>query len=602
MRVTNSLGMLIAAAVICCLVSPVMTVSLMAADFNKPGDLKGHPAEMIVQRLLAKNRGPDRVEGENFSPSRSITRAELATLLCRVLPSETTGQRGYTEENSAQRFYRDQIPSNATGSNYREAFGYVETIVRRGYMKAEDGLFKPEANVTGGEFLQILLRVLQDVTCPYLNMPDVADSAASLNRHLTRYKDVSLPAHTHPGWVRIAENYTILPAIPGDTVNSFDATKPVSRALACAVISNLFIKWDACYFEVPFGREIGNRSLLQMYRSVDGNTVTDAELVEVAPGRKTFSVKYKKRELVKMSEKIMRTTYADSTEILTLGENAIVRVFSGQEGKCYNCPQALAELESYLRNRRTHHIYRLGVNFLTLPKSYRLNEDEYGSIFNEVGERIEVRQIEYMEVFLIPYDIQGRILAKNGNTMDIKDLEHGVLTVEFHPGSTVSREIISDPVERIPDAADTFVKPENGVIYAKPWDALKVGETIHIKLSTCSASRVKVAQSWLRRIGVPSNVDLVERKLRTLYHLDKFYQCDGKDWEHLTGKGLILWRFTGDPDTRYWTPGGIGSLFESWSRLREVDLYVQPEDTFLGTLRVEVPHEQRIQFIEAVAR
>ena len=121
-----------------------------------------------------------------------------------------------------------------------------------------------------------------------------------------------------------------------------------------------------------------------------------------------------------------------------------------------------------------------------------------------------------------------------------------------------------------------------------------------MKLERGEGLKVKEATSWLRRIGVPSNVDLVERKLRTQYYLDKFYQCDGHDWEKVTGKGLILWRFTGDPNMNYWQSGGIGNLFESWSRLREVDLYVQPDDTFLGNQRVEVPVEQRILFIEAV--
>ncbi len=596
MRVSRGVGLAVLVAV-----TWFVAVPVLAGNMNMPGDLEKHPAEQAVQKLLAKNRGPDYSEKETFSPERPITRGELATLLCRVLPTETTSNQGYTEENSAHRFYRDQVPANLADKGFQKSFGYVETIVRRGYMEAEDGKFRPNDPVLGGEFLQIMLKVLQNVREPYLTMPDVADSAESLNRHLTRYQDVSLPAYSHPGWIRIAENYNVLPAFPGEKGGeSFDPRKPVSRALVCAIISNLFIKWDACYYEVPFGQELGNRSLDKMFRRIDGSTVTEAELVEVAPGRKTFSVRYKKRKMVKLTNKILRTVYMDSTEILTLGDGALVRVFDGDTHKCFTYPQAVSELESYVKNKRNRRLYKLGVNFLTLPSPFRYKEDEYTGIFNEVGEQIKVRQVEYLELHLIPYDIKGRIVCKKDNGMKVKDLEHGIVQVEFHPRSAVKRIVITDPMDRIPDAVDSFVKPENGVIYANPWDAFKLGETVYVKLERGEGLKVKEATSWLRRIGVPSNVDLVERKLRTQYYLDKFYQCDGHDWEKVTGKGLILWRFTGDPNMNYWQSGGIGNLFESWSRLREVDLYVQPDDTFLGNQRVEVPVEQRILFIEAV--
>ncbi|MDP7422474.1 MAG: hypothetical protein QGH40_11385, partial [bacterium] len=107
MRVSRGVGLAVLVAV-----TWFVAVPVLAGNMNMPGDLEKHPAEQAVQKLLAKNRGPDYSEKETFSPERPITRGELATLLCRVLPTETTSNQGYTEENSAHRFYRDQVPAN----------------------------------------------------------------------------------------------------------------------------------------------------------------------------------------------------------------------------------------------------------------------------------------------------------------------------------------------------------------------------------------------------------------------------------------------------------------------------------------------------------
>ncbi|HYF92451.1 MAG TPA: putative Ig domain-containing protein, partial [Symbiobacteriaceae bacterium] len=138
-----------------------------------------------------------------FDPERSITRAEVATILARVLELtvETVGQHPY--------------PDVTPGSWFT---GYVTAVTNAGLMQGyPDGLFRPNSPITRGEIATVVarLRKLDPVAGEYFT--DTAD-------------------HWSTGVVNAATRAGILKGYPDRT---FQPGRPMSRAEFVTAVNRL---------------------------------------------------------------------------------------------------------------------------------------------------------------------------------------------------------------------------------------------------------------------------------------------------------------------------------------------------------------------------
>ena len=133
----------------------VMVVGLMAtASAVTPGTGYADDADITkydesVQILTAL--GIYEGDGTNFNPNTTITRAEVATLIYRVVTQDTAGK--YVNIYSDYNQFAD-VDSSAWYA------GYVNFCANGGYLKGDGTNFYPMEKVTGYQVLAILLRVI----------------------------------------------------------------------------------------------------------------------------------------------------------------------------------------------------------------------------------------------------------------------------------------------------------------------------------------------------------------------------------------------------------------------------------------------------------
>ncbi len=568
-------------------------------------------AETHIQKAYVKDISPDIEIRQHFKGKQPLTRGEFAVLISRVLPCDIKGYTDYTEEYNSVRFYKEQAPKGFTDFRYWDSFGYVERVTKRGIMNPVKGKFNPHEKISRGEFLKTLLILLEKTDDPFSRIDDIACDALKLNRHLTGFIDVSVTPGDYPGWVKMAQEYNILPsrddnddfltsriAIPYKEVfynystrrYEFQPELPISRELALSVFSNLFVKWDGFGDFIPFDVPIGNTSSDITLKTVDGSTKVDCELLDIDTVKNEIMVSFQERKTEFRNGKIFNTVFVPGKEKYRIADNAYLWVVLNGKVLKVRGDDPVKKLDTVISKLKDDNIFDIRLNFLLVPEKHKYNSDKK-VLIKENGRYEKRKLIGYMEVNLIPYDYVGRIIARSDNTITMFDKVKGNMTFDIDKDVQIVREVIG-------------VDGKTGLLTDKMVNTsdvanIKEGEEVKIKLDR--DGEVKTVVSRLMRIGVPSNIDVTENILKTQHIALKHYKGHPQQWDPDSRTGLVVYGFDFDYPGK-WRRGGLDILFKNSSSLRRVDLYVQPADVYPVEDSDVAKEENRIFFIESVPK
>ncbi|MGM0608517.1 MAG: S-layer homology domain-containing protein [Candidatus Muiribacteriota bacterium] len=568
-------------------------------------------AQKHIQKAYIKNISPDINIQKDFKPSRPLTRGELAVMISRVLPSNIEGEECRTEEYNAVRYYRDQAPVNFSDFRYWDSFGYVERIIKRNIMPPVEERFNPNEKITRGEFLKTLLILLEKTQDPFAKIDNIAADAVRLNQHLTEIRDVSVTPQKYAGWLKMAQEYNILPHKDeaGDIVSSslsipykevfynfttrryeFQPNQPINRELAVAIFSNLFIKWDGYGDYIPYNASIGNSSKNVVLKTINGKTKVDAELIDYNTMSQELTIRYQKRKTEYRQGKIFNTVYIPGESTYKVADNAFIWVKLNDRSIQVKGDNPVERLSSVLDRLKDENIFDIKVNYLLLPEKHGYNVNK--KILQSSDESYQKRKIiGYIEVNLIPYDYIGRVVSRDLNEITIYDEKKGNISFKISESVKINREIIS-----VDGSSGTLT--EKIVNRAEP-ENIKEGEQIKLKIGR--DEKVTYITSKLLRIGVPSNVDVNDGFIKTQYLVGKHYKTADDSWNPETRSGLKVYGFDYDYPGK-WRKGGLEVLFSEATMLRSVDLYVQPAEAKALDDNTRAPYEDRIYYIEAIPR
>ncbi|PLX19757.1 MAG: hypothetical protein C0601_00915 [Candidatus Muiribacterium halophilum] len=593
----------------------IMTISVFAGQsgpirVQKTSSETGW-AEQFIQKAIVEDITPDITPLKFFKGSQALTRGEFAVMISRVLPCDIEGYEEYTEEYNAVKYYKEQAPDSFSDFRYWDSFGYVERITKRGIMNPIKGRFNPSDKITRGEFLKTLLILLQKTDDPFCKIENVADDALKLNTHLTGFLDVSVSPGNYPGWVRMAQEFNILPSrekgddylknsmsLPYKEVfynystrkYEFQPETPISRELAQAIFSNLFVKWDGFSEYIPFDRAIGNTSRDVIYKTINGKTKIDCELVNIDTLNNEIEIKYQERKTEFRNGKIFNTVFVPGQTKYQIAEDAYIWVVLNGKSLKVRGEKPVQKLDTVLKKLRDENIFDVKLNFICVPERYRYNINNKALVkVNDTFEKREV--IGYLEVNLIPYEYIGRIIEKTDNSIYMYDEKKGNVELYLSKDIKVVREVqsVDGSTGALTDKIVNISSIEN----------VKVGELVKIKLDR--QGKVKNIISRLLRIGVPSNISVEDGYLKTQYLVGKHYRVMPDKWNSQSRMGFITYAYDFDYPGR-WRKGGLEVLFENASSLRKVDLYVQPVDVYPVKDNEEAKFENRITFIEAIPK
>lgn len=172
----------------------------------KPSDISGHWAQETIQKWIdnAKISG---YEDGTFKPNHGISRAEFASMLCRVLP-----EWSYSEEVAVP--FKD---ISASDWYYKD----IVILLQRNIV-SESTAFNPKSPITRQDAMTMLARA-------YRPLPDETKSAEKL----ADYKDISAYAVEHISAL-LAEK-----AIKGYPDNTIKPLNPISRAESLTLIDGM---------------------------------------------------------------------------------------------------------------------------------------------------------------------------------------------------------------------------------------------------------------------------------------------------------------------------------------------------------------------------
>ena len=566
-------------------------------------------AEKHIQKIYTKEISPDMVISGNFQGSRPLTRGELAVMISRVLPSDIVNEESFTEEYNAVRYYKEQAPRNFADFKYWDSFGYVERVTKRGIMAPIQGKFNPEEKISRGEFLKTLLILLEKTTDPFVKIQNIACDATKLTKHLTNFTDVSVVPSEYAGWLRMAQEYNILPqkdevsdfvshnlAIPYNEVfynfttrrYEFQPDVPITRELAVAIFSNLFAKWDGYGDYIPFDAEIGNTSKDIVLKTIKGDTKVDCELIDIDTLNNEVTVKYQERKTEFRNGKIFNTVFLPGKTTYKIADNAFIWVILNGKDLMVRGDNPVERLKNVIERLKDESIFDIKVNFMLLPESHKYNISNKILVKTDSGfTHREV--IGYMEVNLIPYDYIGRVVAKTPSTITIFDSIRGNLTLGVGSNMSIVREVTS-----VDGASGTLTEK---IVTQADFSSIKEGEQIKLKID--KDGNIKNIVSRLLRIGAPSNIDVRGGYIKTQYLVGEHFRTVNQTWDSISRTGLKVYGFDYDFPGN-WRNGMLDVLFSSATTLRKVDLYVQPAEIVPVKDGSETKNENKIFFIEAI--
>ncbi|MDD5090432.1 MAG: S-layer homology domain-containing protein [Candidatus Wallbacteria bacterium] len=603
----------------------LITLSVICrAGESSAVDLDESWAIRHIQRMLARGASPYIEEGHNFYPRSILNRGELAVLVCRLMPNAFQEKEKYTEEYNAIYYFQEQKPDNFSEYRARPEFGFVEQAIRRAVIEPVEGEFSPEKAVTRGEFLKTVVIMLEKTTDSNCQIPGLALRAHELNKHLTRYNDVSIQPDDFPGWVKTAQEYNLLPKRFDDSVSltgagfnmgipyrqvffnpqkknyEFGAGQPVTKELAMAILSNLFIKWDVYFEQVPFDVKVGNRSRDLITRMASDDSRVDSLIEKVDLARRTLNIRSRGRIEKKVGENTFSTLYDDRIEEIFVPED--IPVWLNYRGKWveYNGKSNLARLEQDLKKLMDESIAKVGVNIVTRRKKYSWRDEEMLSVLNEENQPKKVRQAGYVEIYAVPYEFHGRIAAIKDDAVQINDYQRGEIILEVDGKTEVKRIITSD--SSVKSGLDRYLDPSNSDLYTSPWKSLQVGEEVYASVDRREVTRAVKLTSYLRRAGTAVQVDLNDSRIITSGLIGGYFQAYGAVYNPDNNEGFKVLVVPAQSGEGKLKSGGMEQLYRDGAMIQNSVLYLQPASAVATPINQQVLPSNLLKFAFAVIR
>jgi len=601
----------------------VFSINIFAGE-GRAGDLEDSWAIRHIQRMLAKNASPYVVPQTKFNPKSFLSRGELAVLICRLLPNDFKTKTAYTEEYNAVYYFQEQKPLNFSDYKSSPVFGYVERAIKRNIMPPYKGLYAPDKLVSRGEFLKAVIILLEKTSEKNCQIEGIAKKAFELNKHLTEFKDVSVRPDEFPGWIRTAQEYNLLPkryddsnsiTAPGSYMGipyrmvflnpktekyEFNAKRPITKELAMAILSNLFVKWDVYSEDIPYDTLVGNMAENITERLAADYSKVDSELMSIDTDRRIISFKSKARVAKKQGKNIFKTELLDDIENIYIPKK--IPVWLNYRGKWveFKGDDNIKLLASNLKKLGDHSLYKVKLNILTSKTKYSINNEEYIKVRNVNNELVKLREASYIEVFAIPYDYSGRVLAIRKSGIMISDYALGNITLNFNRKTKIIRKITSE--SDFASSYDSCIAPSNNSIYESPWKALKTGEEVFIKVSRMDNTLATQVVSYLKRVGSPIQYDFKRSRLVTNHLVGAYYQLNSEEFDKELGTGFIGFLMTLNPAGDQLTVNGNADkiLMDNGEPDSNRILYIQPSD--IKPLDSNKLSSRKVQFIIAVSK
>lgn len=194
-------------------------------------DMQGHWAASSVQQL-ADRMILNGTAKQTFSPSKAITRAEMAALLTRALGlSKATTTRGTDASSGDPAGEKYEFSDVASSAWYADD---IRTATAAGLLQGDaSGTFRPNATITRQEMAVLLNRALQN---NHLLSTDAKESAQT---HANRFPDLGESAT----WARQAiVNLDASGLLQGNETGLFKPKQSLTRAESASIMYRLLNK------------------------------------------------------------------------------------------------------------------------------------------------------------------------------------------------------------------------------------------------------------------------------------------------------------------------------------------------------------------------
>jgi hypothetical protein len=235
-------------------------------------------------------------------------------------------------------------------------------------------------------------------------------------------------------------------------------------------------------------------------------------------------------------------------------------------------------------------------------KKYSVHDEKYIKVRDDENNLVKLREASYIEVFAIPYEYSGRILAIRKDGIMISDYTYGNVTLNFDKNTKIVRNITS--AGGMASSYDSCINPENQKMYSSSWKALKVGEEVYIKTEREDNNIAKQVISYLKRVGSPVQFDLNNSRLVTNHLVGSYYQLDSADFDKEYATGFIGYLMTLNPSGAQLTVNGSAEnvLLNNGEPDSNRILYVQPSEIKSVNNDKNTTSSNKIEFIIAVSK
>lgn len=182
-------------------------------------DLATHWAKEDIEKLYSLGVYED--ESNFFSPGTPMMRYDFAVAVAKAIDSRVELQEPTKRNPTVKTLFDDvEVPKTAKA---RADYSYFASIVEKGVIRGENGLFKPNNSLTRQQAAAIIVRALGMEH----NAPDPG--------YKTSYADDARIADYARDGVYIAQELGIMMGDP--TTNMFNPYKPLTRGQASAIIT-----------------------------------------------------------------------------------------------------------------------------------------------------------------------------------------------------------------------------------------------------------------------------------------------------------------------------------------------------------------------------
>jgi len=254
---------------LCAALSALMLTSAASAAF---ADVPGHWAEKSIDRWSGYGVVVGGGDG-NFNPNQSITRAQMATILCAVCGWEEVAENTFSDIKGDEWFVPYVLKANAAGA-----------------MSGYDGMMRPNDTITRQEAAVMMYKALfmteAESDKVFADQDKIASWAAvqvesmAANGYITGRPDGSFDP---TGSITRAETVTILNQMVGGFYNSAGArSQNCGRAVVCApgvTLQNMTVSGDLIIAPVVndvettlFNLSVEGRTMIQ----TGGDTLVEA--------------------------------------------------------------------------------------------------------------------------------------------------------------------------------------------------------------------------------------------------------------------------------------------------------------------------------------